>query len=238
MTTSERMSRPNPKRDAPHRGMPPGSEPYSSQAPISDADVSEVIAHAVRVGYQVIGENIQQGKAAADRMTTGDFAVGDVPGELTQLSLRLLQLTRELSTTAFDLIGAAIRDPNLQTAVRGLSQAVPAAMGAATSSVPRAPRGGSVPLTVTIVSDRHVVAEPTTLRHPEQATSLTVAALASPNAALPTIRNVSFAPSADGKGLAATIVVPHEQPAGTYSGVVSDSKTHQALGMITVQVMP
>ena len=233
MTTSERMSRPSPKRDAPHRGIPPVSGSYPTNPPPSDAAVDEVVAHAVRVGYQVIGENIRQGRTAADRLTAGDYGIRDVPGELTQLSLRLLQLTREMSSTAFDLIGAVLRDPTLQNAMRGSPPAPQAQHEAA-----RPAAGAAVPLTYNIRGSRRAVGEPSTLRHPEQATSLTIAGLMSPNPALPPLKNISFSASPDGGGIAANIVVPDDQPAGTYSGVVCDGLTHKPLGTLTVQVMP
>ena len=230
MTTNERMSRPSPKRDAPHRGIPPASDPYMTNPPAADAPVDEVVAHAVRVGYQVIGENIRQGKTAANRIATGDYAVRDVPGELTQISLQLLQLTREMSTTAFDLIGAVLRDPTLQNAIRGANPAPQAPARAAT--------GNTVPLTYNIRGNRNVVAEQGTLQHPEQATSLTVAGLLSPNPALAPLNNVTFTASPDGYGITANIVVPDDHPPGTYSGVICDGKTHKPLGTLTVQVMP
>ena len=234
MTTNDRMSRPTPKRDAPHRGIPPVSGPYMPNQPPQDAEVHEVVAHAVRVGYQVIGENIRQGKTAADRFTAGDYAVRDVPGEVTQLSLRLLQLTRDMSTTAFDLIGAALRDPTLRSALRAANPAPQASSG----SPARPAAGQPIPLTYNLRGNRNAVADPGTLRHPEQATSLTVAGLLSPNTALPPIENVSFSASPDGQGITANIVVPDDQPPGTYSGVICDGKTHKPLGTLTVQVMP
>lgn len=233
MTASERMSRPSPAREAPHRGIPPVSGSYPANPPPSDAAVDEVVAHAVRVGYQVIGENIRQGRAAADRLTAGDYGVSDVPGELTQLGLRLLQLTREMSSTAFDLVGAVFRDPTLQNAIRGSRSAPQAQPGPA-----RPAAVGDVPLTCNIRGNRRAVGEPSTLRHPEQATSLTIAGLISPNPVLPPLKNVSFSGSPDGRGIAANIVVPDDQPAGTYSGVVCDGLTHKPLGTLTVQVMP
>ena len=224
MTTHDRISKPTPQRDGAHRTIPPAS---GQDAP-RDAAVHEVVAHAVRVGYQVIGDNIRQGKTAAERLSTGDYAVKDVPGELAQLSLRLLQLTRDMSTTAFDLIGAVLRDPTLQNAVQGA--AAPAAAPAASSK--------HVTLTYNLRGKRHAIAEPGRLRQPDQGASLTVAGLMSPDSTLVPLKTISFAASPDGLGLTATIVSPDDQPGGTYSGVVCDSKTHKPLGTLTVQVMP
>jgi hypothetical protein len=223
MTTGERMSRPTPERDAPNRGVP------------ADPAVHEVVAHAVRVGYEVIGDNIRQGKTAADRITAGDYAVKDLPDELTQLSLRLLQLTRDMSATTFDLIGAVLRDPNLQSAIKGLT---PSLTPASASPAPKPTAGSTIPLTCVIRGNPNAVGMPTTLAHPETASSLSIAGLFSPNPALPPLKAIRFMPAPSGDGIVAVVTVPDDQPVGRYSGLVCDATTHRDLGTLTVQVMP
>ncbi len=228
MTTGERMSRPAPEREAPNRGVP------------SDPAVHEVVAHAVRVGYEVIGDNIRQGKTAADRITAGDYAVKDLPDELTQLSLRLLQLTRDMSATTFDLIGAVLRDPNLQNAIKGLAPSLtPAVSGKPAAAPPAAaPPTAAVTLTCVVRGNPKAFGMPSMLQHPEQAAALSIAGLFSPNPALPSLKGIKFVPAPGGQGIAAIVDVPDSQPAGNYSGVICDSATHQTLGTLTVQVMP
>jgi hypothetical protein len=74
------------------------------------------------------------------------------------------------------------------------------------------------------------------LSRPSQPSPLVVTALQSPDASLPPIRNISFLASDDGASIIAMITVPPDQPPGTYSGVVSDEKTHTPLGAMTVKV--
>ena len=96
MNDEERMRRSDPARDASIRSSWAGRANAGSNHPAPDAAVDEVVAHAVRVGYQVIGENIRQGRVAADRLRAGDYSMRELPDELGQLSRRLLQLTRDL----------------------------------------------------------------------------------------------------------------------------------------------
>jgi hypothetical protein len=60
--------------------------------------------------------------------------------------------------------------------------------------------------------------------------------LYSPDRSLPAITRIAFLASDDGSSIIATITVPADQPAGTYSGVVCDDETHAPLGTLSVQV--
>lgn len=237
MSDPDRITRPPPARETPFRNSWTGTGPMGGNQPPADAAVDEVVAHAVRIGYQVIGENIRQGRRAADRFSAGDYGVRDVPNDLTQLSTRLLQLTRDLSATAFDLFGAVLRDPTLRSALQR-NDAPRAPSGFADWPAPGVPpEGRRVPLTCDFRGARHAVAAPAALRYADQPTTLSVAGLWSPNQSLPPLRKISFSAAADGYGVVATIVIPDDQPAGTYSGVVCDGITHLPLGTLTVQVL-
>jgi hypothetical protein len=140
-----------------------------------------------------------------------------------------------------DTISVSFCIHRFRPATTGQQSALQAANPApqASSTSPARPAAGQpIPLTYNLRGNRNAVAEPGTLRHPEQAKSLTVAELLSPNAALPPIGNVSFSAFPDGQGIAANIVVPDDQPPGTDSGVICDGTTHKPLGALTVQVMP
>ncbi len=247
MNDEERMRRSDPARDASIRSSWAGRANAGSNHPAPDAAVDEVVAHAVRVGYQVIGENIRQGRVAADRLRAGDYSMRELPDELGQLSRRLLQLTRDLSTTAFDLFGAILRDPGLRSAVErydpppraGRAAASGPALGAVAAGVTGASQvTRQLPLTYNLKGNKQAVATATTLRNPEQPTLLSATGLSSLNHSLPPLRNVSFAAAADGYGVVATIDIPEDQPPGIYSGVVCAVNTHEPLGTLTVQVNP
>src|SRR5262249_21736359 len=65
--------------------------------------INEAVAHAVKLGYDVIADNIQQGREAAARFRQGKYRLREAPGEIEVAAHRLLGLARELSKTTFDV---------------------------------------------------------------------------------------------------------------------------------------
>ena len=243
MNEHERIRRAPPGRAAPLRndwpGAPAGRNDWpgapADHQPPPDAGLEKVIAHTVRLGYEVIGENIRQGRLAADRFSAGDYGVRDVPRDLLALSSRMLQLSRDISTTAFDICGAILRDPTLRAAVQRYAAPPNPAPASAPAGGPWPGQGAAgVPLTYAFKGTRRAVGMPGWLRGTGQPSLLSTAGLWSPDPALPPLRQVAL--SADAFAIIATVTIPDDQPAGTYSGVVSDALTHQPLGAMTVQV--
>lgn len=252
----DRVRRPEPGRDGPWRAPFRPASPAAGVPLPANETVSETVAHAVRLGYDVIGENIRQGRVAASRFRHGDYNVRDVPYDLTRLSIRLLNLTREMSTTTFDLLDRLLNDPNTLGAGPRPGPANPApppfypATPAATPSssvasgpdgVARAPvRPGGPTLTCQFTGSRHATLKQGLLSRPEQPTrpeSLTVTPLASIDPTVKAIAGVTFAASAHGADVVAHIAIPDDQPAGTYSGVVYAPDTHAPLGVLAIAVL-
>lgn len=90
-----------------------GGPGVSSRPPPGDADtlVSDSVADSVKLAYQVIRENIEQGRLAAARFREGEYNVRDVPHDVNVLTLRLLELSRELTRTSFDVLERVLRSP-------------------------------------------------------------------------------------------------------------------------------
>jgi hypothetical protein len=265
MAKNERVTRPEPERDGPIRDGRPtgGSGPANPAAGGVKAD--EVVAHAIRLAYSVIDENIKQTRAAAGRMEQGNYGIGNVSNDLGDLASRLVHLGRDLSTAAFDVMEAVLRDPALrnltarpplapQQEFGGNSQA--ASTGPAWSSLlqpgalfrrPAAPAGEgqapwttaehTIPLTCEVTPPRRGYGEPALLRHPDNPAMPVVAGLQSPDRNLPPLQSIRFGLSADGNGAVAMIDIPDGHPAGTYSGTICDSRTHKVLGVLTVTVL-
>ncbi len=250
MTQSERIKRPEPERDEPIRNPWASDAAGPTDPPGSEAGVDEVIAHAVRLGYRVIGDNIEQGRAAAGRFSQGDYGVEDVPDDLGELAARLLHLGREMSVTAFDVMGAILRDPGLRTAFGRRSQARAGSGGSTgfdahkpaakpsrpgASSSDRAKR--DLRLTYAFAGGGRADAEPAWLRQPDEMAMPVHAGLHSPAPDAPPLRGITFSVAPDGLGVVARIDIPDGQPPGVYSGAVCDSKSHHVLGVMTITVL-
>ena len=133
----ERPRRPEPSRTKPIRSglsgakataeraePPPSPQPAaqpdadSTEDAVEQAAVHQIVADAVRLGYDVVGENLRLGRIAADRFSAGQYGAREAKHDVAQLGKRVVQLSRDLSTVWFDLLGAVLRDPNLREALR------------------------------------------------------------------------------------------------------------------------
>lgn len=283
--SADRVKRPTPGRSGPKRnaaGMSASGAPpdRTESAAGSSIPVSDAIADAVRRGYQVVGENIEQGRAAAEQFRTGHYSIRDVPYDLNQMALRLLILTRELSTTACDILEQVLRDPNLvgpgdrkpggeddRTARAGpprgtgapgfrpapppprpdpsggpphirLGAAAPPRAGAAPPDPPPA-RKPAAPPPVTLdvrLTGKPAVVRAATLAPPNPPSPIAAPGLIAADANAAAIRAITFSPGGDPLSMTVTIVVPDDQPAGVYSGVICAAETQIPLGTLAIEV--
>ena len=115
---SGHWQRPEPVRTAPLRN---GWSRMSSY-PGSAAKAGETVHEAVRIGYQVIEDNIEQGREAASRLSRGSYQASDAQSDFLQMSSRLLQAGRDLTASYFDMLEGLIREVNSDQARRSSKQ--------------------------------------------------------------------------------------------------------------------
>jgi hypothetical protein len=224
--SSGRAKKPTSGRTGPIRD---GWTPPGLAGAKGHEDVGDVVADAVRAGYRVIGENLRQGRAAADRLAAGRYEMTDAPDDLSALGNRLVQLGRELSTVWFDLVGAVLRDPALKDALK--PHHVRAA--APPSATPEAP--GRMLSALFLGTDR-ARAKAVPMLVAERPFSLVTAGFHPLGTGQPPITKVTFTVSGDGEGIVALIEVPEHQPAGRYTGTVCDASTGEPVAALTIEV--
>jgi hypothetical protein len=241
----ERHRRPEPAHTRPIRSGAAGKKTSQKSAPSGQAEappvdavsreseVHQLVADAVQLGYDVIGENLRQGRAAADRFSAGSYGLDHAKDDVGELSKRLVQLARDLGTVWFDLLAAVVRDPNLREALK--PKPIP------TKDPPprdEAPARSPASVGCQVNGNDNASASPFFLSQPEGPARLSVAGLYSPDRSLSPITKIAFLASDDRSSIIAVITVPADQPAGLYSGVVCDDETHAPLGTLTVRVKP
>src|SRR5687768_3134453 len=92
---ADRVRRPAPAAAGPRRAggaAAPGFQASARTGAGPDAQVGDAVAHAVKLGYDVIAENIRQGREAAQRFSKGKYSIRDAPGDLEVAAQRLLHL--------------------------------------------------------------------------------------------------------------------------------------------------
>jgi len=229
---------------------PAAPAPASAAAP---AGVEHAVAQAVRIGYDVIGKNLEQARAAADRIGAGQYKVRDVPDDMAQLGARLMTAVREAGSAWIDVVSAAMRDPALRDALRPRAAAPAAGAASATGPAtapkpaqedldPGAPLGifiGAVytpapevlPVSVT-VTGAAASGSATRMMRPETPSALHCPGLFAAGAA-PPLRDLVF--GADADGLTVAVTVPAGTAAGSYAGQIFDAES-TPLATLTVVV--
>lgn len=232
----ERVRRPEPKRTRPIRA--------AAGRPEAEDSINESVAHAVKTGYDVIAENIRQGREAAARFREGEYNIRDVPGDLETVLLRLVRLARELSTTTFDVCERLLKEMGSFRPPEGTAAGdvppfrSPAAASASTATPPPPADTGRMKVTVRFAGGETAVARTDTLERPRRPTraqdlTTTPLALRSGGAVIP---DVTFETDVSVEGLVAVVSLPKALPAGVYSGLVYAKDDEFPLGVLAIEV--
>ena len=242
------LSRPEPERRGPRRagtGAGQASADAAADAPpgsAHDPTVSESVAHAVKVGYEVISENIRQGREAAARFRQGEYNVRDVPGDLEVVALRLIQLARELSTTTFDVCERLLREAGANRPPEDRTAEVPpfrAATTAAKKPTAQPADAAAMKVTIRFVGSATAIGRSVGLerpRHPTAATDISVTPLSPRAAGGKPIGAVTFESDVSVEGIVAVVTIPKGQAPGVYSGLVHAKGDDVPLGVLTIEI--
>jgi hypothetical protein len=246
---SGRARRPEPARDRPKRtsaAAAAAKEPAEADLPV-DLEISAAVAHVVKLGYDVIAENIQQGREAAARFRQGKYRLGEAPGEIEVAVQRLLSLARELSTTTFDVCDRLVSELASQKPARDRARHVPPfrdpapATPSAKPAKPAASLADSDMMKVTVLFEgapkaRAHTASLSRPRKPAAPADVSAQPLAASGGTGKPIAGVVFEADVSIGGIIARVRVPKGQPKGFYSGLVHVKGDPIPLGVLTVEL--
>jgi len=248
MARDERLRRAAPKRTAPIRNVttyfrdsdswdagsdrPPaaGGGGESVAEPLDDA-----VTHGVKLGYQVIEEQIRQGRRAAQKCREGSYDADDLGVDVGEFMARALRIYQDMGTLCFEVVESVARNPVLRSALGGSvreKRAEPA-------KEPRtAPDAGGSGLIMGVEVDTRRSAKAWAEVHPTTKHFTPLArALHAADPKIPPLTGIRFVPHPSGKGVMLRVEVPAEQPAATYTGVVVDSETNEPRGTVCVRIL-
>jgi len=243
-----RVRRAPPERPAPIRASAGGGGARAQAPPSAGSPINEQIAQAVRAGYDVIAENIQQGRDAAERFRQGDYNIRDVPDDVQTVLQRLLQLARELSTTTFDVCDRLVTEMRSNPLVAQKTGDTPPFRNASAPARPARPPAAPPPaspgpaqmdLAVRFEGGVSGLARTTCISRPSQPTApqdLAATPLASRDPKGPVITQVRFEMDISAGGLIAVVTPPAGAPAGVYSGLVRAPHDDVPLGVLAVEI--
>ena len=238
----------DPARPRVRRSDPQGPGPIRSssarahEADSDDLGISEAAAAAVKEGYDVIAENIREGRLAAKRFRDGKYNISEAPGDIEEMSLRVLGLARELTETSFDVCERLLKLVGSAPAKRARED-LPAFRRTATKagSTPARPSDDLLKLTVRFGENGAKASSHTSsLSRPKNPTApdqISAAPLVRRGADREQISGVKFAADLAVGGLIATVTIPAGQALGVYSGLVYAESQPAPLGVLTIEVI-
>ena len=271
---SIRRRRPEPARTAPHRGAAKllretataaeaatAAPSAPAAAPTLPADGTEsAVARGVRLGYQVIEEQIHQGQKLAQRLgraagkaassvagaatgaaaahgTAGDAGAG--AGELQELFDRVVHLYKDMGALCVDAVDTLVHHPVLRS---GLARMTPgAAPGGApaptAASHAAAGQAGGTGFALDIRCSRRTQVTLDLPPRPDGFRPL-VHALHAGDPALAPLTGVRFGTDEDSSAAVLQLDIADTLPAATYTGVVVDAATNQPRGTLSVRLLP
>jgi hypothetical protein len=234
------LSRPEPEQLGPKRSMGSAAAAAGYQTGAAhDPTISESVGHAVKAGYDVIAENIEQGRKAAALFRQGQYNVRDVPGDLETAALRLIRLARELSTTTLDICERLLKEIVQSPPPDRAADVPPFPHSKSAASPARSADPGVMKLAVRFSGARKARALSSTLTRPRRPTApadLSSTPLAQRDGGAKPIKAVSFETDVSIEGLIAVVVIPAGQASGVYSGLVYAKGDEIPLGALTIEI--
>jgi hypothetical protein len=235
MDKRERIRRPDPERTEPKRDSAAyffnavtGSRPKSKQSRNGAENPDNAVAHGVRLGYQVVEEQIREGQRLAERLRQAADLKGVTESEgLGPLVGRALHLYKDLGALCVDAVEALVRSPALLSRALQSKTEIEQPFDAGLHEVCAVEISSSHRTQVTLKLAR---LSRTSLPH--------VHALHAHDPAIPSLTNVRFSME-HATGIAMLHVdIPDKQYPATYTGVVVDRGTNEPCGTVCIRVIP
>jgi hypothetical protein len=182
--------------------------------------IDEEVSGAVRRGYGVITEALQQGREAAKKFRGGNYGVSAAKEDVAQASGRMVELAGELVETTFRLSGRLLTE-----------------LATATTREP----SPQMDLTVTVDGDATGKAKgsASAIRRPTQGglKDLSVPLLSSPSG-VALAAKVDFEANLATGGFNAVVTLTAEPDPGTYHGHLLAKAEQEPLGSLTIVIPP
>lgn len=229
MTERPRIHRPKLERSEPIRswsavtGETSDGEAAEAGEPRA---FSDTIARSVDLGYRVIDEYLRQGQRAA--RTFGDRGpdpAGGLGSALPDLYARFARYASDFAGLWLEMLGSA-------------GSQSPFEASPAREAEPESPPGApDLPALGVEVRSRRATAIELELRPGARFRSLVVHDLRTREAGVPRLRARCETEAGTGR-VRIVVDVPHDQPAGAYSGLLLDAEASVPVGTLSVRVEP
>lgn len=252
MSDDERSKRPKLERTQPIRSWSglfggattrttpttPATPAAAAGAPASGTSLNDVVARSVDLGYRVVEEYIRQGQKAAARFGGGSFTPETAATDVQDAAARMAQQASDFMTMWAEFMGVAAWGGGGRMGGLGNGPAAappppepPAERRSDVSAIPT--DRGSMRLEVLSRRSTEVQLDLRT-----QATgTLVVQGLRAVDPDKPKLADVTLRPATRDEPPTVRVVVPDEQPAGAYRGLIVEQESSRLVGTLTVRIL-
>jgi hypothetical protein len=247
MTGPERFHREDPERTTPRRGMGgiDRSDPWSVKAPLFPGDRTEAdpVDEGVSAAYRVMDEHLREGRRRAERVANrwdqegphGRRSLEDV----RTLAHRIVSIYADSIPILIDLIrslGGSLLSGYREYGTDSSANYQREEGGRASVASSGRRRGDNgAHLSLEVSSNRRLQIS-IDLADPDNS-NLVVPALVDLDPAKSPLRQISFITNPRHRRRALSIVIPHDQPAGIYTGAIADERTGVPCGLLSVEII-
>lgn len=196
--------------------------------------IDKTITDAVKLGYKIVEEQIEQGKRVAAELSGRSYSTNSVASDTSDFVKRLLRFYTDIGATCFEFIETLSRNVPSSPARTGEPFTAQGATpdtrhdGSAAASP-----GRSVAIEVAADVPTRVSVN---LTEAIDGRALGVHALSALDADAPPLSEVAFTYDESSAAPTLQVRVPKGQPEGSYVGVVVDLVTNEPCGTLSIQI--
>jgi hypothetical protein len=236
--TPKRRARPELK--GAERYKPLRSRTASRPKAREDSTISEEVSEAVKRGYDIITENIRQGREAAERFRDGEYSLRETPDEIARLTTRMMLLAREMSTATFDVVDRLARElGSAISAAKDRDGSVPPFRSAEAGAAPKPPDPSRLRVTPRCEGNARAFGRPTMVDRPKgqiRPRDLQAGPLTSRSGISRVVRT-RFEVDLSREGVVAVLKPPANLTPGVYSAMIYAGEDPSPLGSITIEIL-
>jgi len=195
--------------------------------------IDKTITDAVKLGYKIIEEQIDQGKRVAAELSGRSYSTNSIATDTTDFVKRLLRFYSDIGASCFEFIETLSRNVPVGSAGRAAPQPPAGNPAPPVNGFGSAAASRNVPIEVAADVPTRVSLD---LMGPVGQRSLAVHGLHALDPATAPLRDIAFGGGSPTDTPTLYVRVPSGQPEGSYTGVVVDADTNQAYGTLSIRI--
>jgi hypothetical protein len=197
--------------------------------------IDQTISDAVKLGYKIIEEQIDQGKRVAASLSGQTYSTNAISADTADFVKRLMRFYTDIGSSCFEFIETLSRNASTQPAHEESHREPPNQSGPGSHAPPgnHVPSTHNVPVEITSDVPTRVTVN---LSGPVRYGRLGVQVLLALDMSSPPLHDVEFKKEQSQALPTLVIRIPKGQPEGRYTGTIIDFETNHPQGTLTIDI--